>query len=86
MKERGNETNKCGSNGDLMKIEITGFLELSESLADIMVDMEIEPTGFFEERLEEAVKILDERISNELRILTPCLTSYLSLEVMEDRG
>jgi len=66
-----------------MKIDITGFLELSKELTDIMDDMEMEPAGFFEERLDEVVKILDERISNELRILSPCLTLYLSLEVVD---
>ncbi|MFQ6095703.1 MAG: hypothetical protein ACE5NN_06130 [Candidatus Bathyarchaeia archaeon] len=66
-----------------MKIQVSGFLELSKPLAELMEEMEIEPARFFKERLDEAVERLDERIANELQILSPCLTSYLSMKVLD---
>ena len=67
-----------------MKIEVTGFLELSTPLAGIMEDMKINPTIFFMERLNEAIEKIEERIANELQIMSPCLTSDLSLDIVED--
>ena len=67
-----------------MKIEVTGFLELSTPLAEVMEDMKIDPASFFMERLNEAIEKVEERIANELRIMSPCLTSDLSLEIVED--
>ena len=67
-----------------MKIEVTGFLELSTPLAEVMEDMKIDPASFFMERLNEAIEKVEEKIANELRIMSPCLTSDLSLEIVED--
>ena len=67
---------------DLMKIEVTGYIELNASLVKHMEEMEIEPASFFKDRLDEVIEGLDERIANELRILSPCLTSNLCLEVI----
>ena len=67
-----------------MKIEVTGFLELSKPLAEIMEDMKIDPASFFTERLNDAIEKIEERIANELQILSPCLTSDLSLDIVED--
>jgi hypothetical protein len=67
-----------------MKIEVSGFLELSATLVELMKEMGIDPTGFLRDRLVEAVESIEEKIANELQILSPCLTSDLSLEVVED--
>ncbi|GAI95826.1 unnamed protein product, partial [marine sediment metagenome] len=72
------------SRGDLMKIEVSGFLELSATLVELMKEMGIDPAGFLRDRLVEAVESIEEKIANELQILSPCLTSDLSLEVVED--
>ena len=40
--------------------------------------------GFFKERLDEAIERIEEKIANELKILSPCLTSSLFLEIIED--
>jgi hypothetical protein len=49
-----------------------------------MKEMGIDPAGFLRDRLVEAVESIEEKIANELQILSPCLTSDLSLEVVED--
>ena len=67
-----------------MKIEVSGFLELSSTLVELMKEMGIDPAGFLRDRLVEAVESIEEKIANELQILSPCLTSDLSLEVVED--
>ena len=67
----------------LMEIEVSGFLELSNSLVETMKELEVDTVCFFKKRLDEAVKVLDQRISNELQILSPCLTSALSLQVVD---
>ena len=67
-----------------MKIEVSGFLELSATLVELMKEMEIDPAGFLRDRLVEAVESIEKKIANELQILSPCLTSDLSLEVVED--
>jgi len=63
-----------------MKIQISGFLELSKPLAELMEEMKVEPSSFFKDRLDEAMERLDERITNELQIMSPCLASDLSLD------
>ena len=70
--------------GDLMKIKVYGFLELSATLVELMQEMGIDPAGFLRDRLVEAVEFIEEKIANELQILSPCLASDLSLEVVED--
>ncbi len=67
-----------------MKIEVSGFLELSATLVELMKEMGIDPAGCLRDRLVEAVESIEEKIANELQILSPCLTSDLSLEVVED--
>ena len=67
-----------------MKIEVSGFLELSATLVELMKEMGIDPAGFLRDRLVEAVESIEKKILNELQILSPCLTSDLSLEVVED--
>ncbi len=67
-----------------MKIEVSGFFELSATLVELMKEMGIDPTGFLRDRLVEGVESIEEKIANELQILSPCLTSDLSLEVVED--
>jgi len=67
-----------------MKIEVSGFLELSATLVELMKEMGINPVGFLRDRLVEAVESIEEKIANELQILSPCLTSDLSLKVVED--
>ena len=67
-----------------MKIEVSGFLELSATLVELMKEMGIDPAGFLRDRLVEAVESIEKKIANELQILSPCLTSDLSLEVVED--
>ena len=70
--------------GGIVKIEVTGFLELSTPLVEFMEDREINPADFFKDRLNEAVERIDGRIADELQIMSPCLTSSLSLEIVED--
>ena len=67
-----------------MKIEVSGFLELSATLVELMKEMGIDPAGFLRDRLVEAVESIEKKIANELQILSPCLTSDLSLEIVED--
>ena len=67
-----------------MKIEVSGFLELSATLVELMKEMGIDPAGFLRDRLVEAVESIEKKILNELQILSPCLTSDLSLEIVED--
>jgi hypothetical protein len=67
-----------------MKIEVNGFLELSTPLVEIIEDMKIDPVNFFVERLNEAIDKIEERIANELQIMSPCLTSDLTLDIVED--
>ena len=67
-----------------MKIEVSGFLELSATLVELMKEMGIDPAEFLRDRLVEAVESIEKKIANELQILSPCLTSDLSLEVVED--
>lgn len=67
-----------------MKIEVSGFLELSTPLAEIMEDMKIDPVNFFVERMSEAIERIEERIASELQIMSPCLTSDLSFDIVED--
>jgi len=67
-----------------MRIKVSGFLELSAPIVELIEEMEIDPAGFFKERLDEAIERIEEKIANELKILSPCLTSSLSLEIVED--
>lgn len=67
-----------------MKIEVSGFLELSATLVEHMREMGIDPAGFLRDRMAEAVEYLEMKMANELKILSPCLTSDLYLEVIED--
>jgi len=66
-----------------MKIEVFGFIELSAPLVELMREMDIAPAGFLRDRLVESVEAIEEKIANELQILSPCLTSDLSLEVID---
>jgi hypothetical protein len=70
---------------DLMKIEVTGYIELNASLVKHMDEMKIEPASFFKDRLDEVIEGLDKRITNELGILSPCLTSNLCCARAQDR-
>ena len=68
----------------MRRIEVAGFLELSVPLVEHMKDMKIDPAEFFKEQIDESIKRLGEKIANELRIISPCLTSYLILEPVSE--